>query len=340
MDKPKTTPKDFFLWAGVVAALYVSVFNYIALVWDYINYAFPTPTTATYYVDPYQNGISWEMATLIVLSPVCFGLLLLIRRDIVRDPVRRELWVRRWALFLTLFIAGATAVVDLIYVLYAFLNGTDVTAQFLLKALVVLLVAAMVFMHFIADLWNYWEQYPRRNRSVVVAVGALVLVTIVAGFFIVGTPQQARTYRQDAQRVSDLQTIQYQITNYWQHTQTLPTTLAEVRDPLSGVTIPVDPATGAPYVYQAMGATSFKICATFGAVSQQGQTYPNSPYSLQSAPIAQPTATVPAEPAGLGGGAELTDTWQHAAGEVCFARTINPKLYPPITTQAAMPAGK
>ncbi len=334
MEITKTTPKDFFLWVGAVVTLYVGIGNYIGLLWDYINYTFPSNTLSYNSGDLYQGSISWEMAALIVLTPVCFGLLWLIRRDIARDASRREVWVRRWALYLTLFLAGATAVIDLVYVLYAFLNGSDITAQFLLKALVVLLIAAIVFMHFIADLWNYWEQYPRRNHYIVAGTAVLVLATIIAGFFIVGTPWQARVYRQDTQRVSDLQTLQYQITNYWQHTQALPTTLANVRDPLSGVTIPVDPATGAQYVYQATAATTFKLCATFGAESQGNQSN-----NYAGGVITQQAATSPAEPTGLGGSG-VSDNWQHTAGQVCFTRTINPKLYPPITSQAVTPVGK
>jgi hypothetical protein len=209
MDKAKATPKDFFLWVGAMAALYVGVFNYIALLWDYINYALPNPLLNNNYSysDPYQAGISWEMASLIVLTPTFLGLMWLVRKDIIKDPSRSEVWVRRWALFLTLFAAGATVVGDLIYILYTFLNGSDMTTAFLLKALVVLLVAAVGFMHFLADLWGYWAQYPARNRYVAIGTFVLVAISIVSGFFIVGTPGQARLYRFDEQKINDLGTI-------------------------------------------------------------------------------------------------------------------------------------
>ena len=82
--------------------------------------------------------------------------------------------------------------------------------------LIVLFVAAVAFMHFIADLWGYWEQYPERKRSVGIAVAVLAVATIVAGFFIIGTPAQARAYQFDEQKISDLQTIQSDIVSYWQ----------------------------------------------------------------------------------------------------------------------------
>lgn len=315
MDKPKTTPKDFFLWAGAMLALYVGVFNFIALLWNYVNYAFPDPLAySSFYVDPYQSGISWEMASLIVLVPLFLMLMYFIHRDIKRDPTRREVWVRRWALYLTLFVAGVTVAVDLIYVLYAFLNGSDITAHFLLKALIVLLVAAAGFMHFIADLWGYWEQFPERNRRVAWGVGILVALSILAGFLIVGTPSQARAYRFDAQRVSDLQQIQSDILSYWQRTGKMPQNLSALNDPLSNTTVPQDPQTAAPYTYGLMGATSFQLCAVFGSDSR-------------GIP-AQASYAVPS-PAG-GGYSPTDDNWQHGAGKECFLRTIDPALYPPV----------
>lgn len=314
MDKPKTTPKDFFLWAGAMVALYVAVFNYIALLWDYINYTFPDPLSY-YSGDPYQSGISWEMASLIVLSPLFLLIMWYIHRSIRADATRAEIWVRRWALYLTLFVAGVSIAVDLIYVLYAFLNGTDLTARFLLKALVVLMVAVIGFMHFIADLWGYWEQYPARNRMVAWATGVLVIVTVIAGFFIVGTPAQARLYRYDDQKVNDLQSIQYQVVNYWQSKQKLPIALADLNDPLSNYTVPSDPQAEDSYTYKATGALSFQLCATFNAASHG------------TASVSDRTAPIPAGMSGKG----ISENWQHETGTICFDRTIDPERYPPFS---------
>src|SRR3989344_4396636 len=210
MDKSKTTPKDFFLWAGAMVALYTSVFAFIALLFSYINYSFPDPL-AYLSADPYQGGIAYEMALFIVLAPICIFLMRLIHRDIERDHSRGEIWVRRWALYLVLFVAGAAVVGDLVTVLYTFLAGEELTVRFLLKVLVVLLVAGAGFMHFFADLRGYWEANQVKPKMVSIGVLVLGIVAIIAGFFIVGTPQQARIYRFDTQKVNDLQNIQSQI---------------------------------------------------------------------------------------------------------------------------------
>jgi hypothetical protein len=291
-------------------ALYWSVISFISLVFEYINYAFPNPLV---YLppDPYQSGISYEMASLIILLPLALLLLHLIRKDMVKDSSRKEIWVRRWALIFTLFIAGVSIAIDLVTLLTTFLSGQELAVGFLLKVLIVILVAAGVFMHFIADLWGYWEQFPSRRNSVVIGVGFLALATIVSGFFIVGTPAQARLARFDAQKVSDLQEIQTRVTSYYQAKQKLPATLADLSDALTYGLLPVDPQPTDAYSYQATGAVSFKVCATFNSLSRGTDT-------MQSVPVM---------PGGVQGRA---DNWSHGTGTVCFNRAIDPSFYPPL----------
>src|SRR3990167_3082505 len=304
MDKPKVTPKDFFLWAGVMVSLYGGVVAYITLVFDYINHAFPNPVTNAYYPGAYSASISYESATLIVLTPVLLVLMRLIRRSIAEDPSRREIWIRRWALFLTLFLAGATMVVDLIILVHTYLQGEDLTAGFLLKVLTVFLVAGLGFMHFMADIRGYWEKEPARAKMINLAVGVLVLVTIIAGFFIIGTPQQIRKEKQDMIRVQDLQNIQWQVVNFWQQKEKLPVSLAEMNDPLSGAQIPVDPQTKQPYEFKATGPRAFQLCATFAGPGD----------SIQSGRPPKVIMAVPAEP--MMDGDPMADNWSHAAGRV------------------------
>lgn len=314
MDKPKTTPKDFFLWLGAIVTFYWSVVAGILLIFDYINYSFPNPL-AYLPSNPYQSGISYEMASVIVLLPLSLLLFWLIHRDATRDPSKNEIWVQRWGLLLTLFIAGAAIAGDLITLLTTFLNGKEITLAFSLKIIVVLLIAADVFLHFSAELRGYWDKFPVRRRVVTIGVAVAALAVIIAGFFIVGTPGQARAARFDMQKVSDLQSIQYQIVNYWQAKQHLPNALADLNNPISGFTVPTDPQTGAPYEYAVKWARGFELCATFNAPDRAGQNR----YAVPALPT--PAGDKPNT---------VHENWQHGAGRVCFDRSIDPELYPPL----------
>jgi hypothetical protein len=261
------------------------------------------------------------MASIIVLFPLFLALMWVIRRDISRDSSRANVWIRRWAIIFTLFVAGATVAIDLITLLTTFLSGDTITLAFILKVLVVLLVASTAFMHFVADLWGYWTQFPARRNYVGIAVSALAILTILGGFFIVGTPQQARLQRFDTQKVNDLANIQNQVVSYWQYKQKLPSNSNELNNLFSGFSVPVDPQTSQPYEYRVTndgknGTPSFELCANFNAPNYGQRT----------------NYTIP-EPIGLKGSGQ-NENWQHAAGRVCFDRTIDTALYPPVTTPA------
>ncbi len=295
------------MWAGAMVALYASIFAFLTLLFEYINHTFRDTALQPWY-DPYAGGVAYAMASLIVLAPVFLMLMRVIRRSIVTDPSRSEVWVRRWALFLTVFLAGATIVVDLIVLLNTFLSGGELTVAFLLKVLVVLLVAGAGFMHFLADLWGYWEKNPHYAKYINWATGLLVVLTIGAGFLIIGTPQNQRALRIDQQRLYDLQSLQSQIVNIYQQKVKLPATLAELNDPLSYYTVPVDPESKQPYAYSVKGPLQFELCADFktaGGGDQYGRSM--------------------AMPAEYG----MNDKWEHGPERTCFTRTIDPDLYPP-----------
>jgi hypothetical protein len=309
MDRPKVTPKDFFLWAGSMVALYWSIYAFIAIIFSYLDYVFPD--TITYYLsDPYASGVSYSMASLIILVPAFLGLMHVIRTSIVADNTRAEIWVRRWALYLTLFIAGITIVGDLVTLLTYFFEG-DITVRFLLKVAVVLLVSGAGFLHFLADLRGFWVANPHQARVVGWATGVLVVLTIGVGFLVIGSPWQARAYRYDTERINHLQSIQAEIINYWRSKETLPKQLSDLNNSLSAFYLPLDPKTNFAYEYRALGALSFELCATFAAETQFGAM------EHRSQPVKYP---------GVPGG---TDNWHHAEGRTCFTRAIDRDLYPP-----------
>lgn len=294
--KPKVGPKDFFLWLGATVALYTSVFAFLTLTFEYINNAFPDALSYSY--DPYSGAIKFAIATLVVAFPLFLVLMRLIRKDIAHTPEKSDMWVRRWAIYLTIFIAGFTIATDLVTLIYYFLDG-EVTMRFLLKVLMVLLVAGAGLMHFLADIWGYWIKFPERAMYIGWAVPALIVGTVVSGFLIIGSPMDARLYKFDEQKMYDLQNIQSQIIYQYQSKGALPETLAELSNPLSGYAVPV-PSDGTQYEYRLGDADSFELCATFSKPSRQVASAPRG----------------------------TNDFWEHDAGVQCFARTIDHELYP------------
>ncbi|MDO8470236.1 MAG: hypothetical protein Q7S84_04475 [bacterium] len=154
----------------------------------------------------------------------------------------------------------------------------------------------------------------------VYAVIGLVAAVVIVGIVLVGSPGNERAQQFDIRRVNDLQQIQSQAVDYWQRTGKLPATLGEYAVDYRPLT---DPETNALYEYRVTASTTFEVCATFFTEASDAVT---SGYTSRkpSAPISA-DVTRPA-PVPVGGGG---DTWNHPAGRFCFARAINPTLYPP-----------
>ncbi len=308
----KFSPKDFFLYLGLVASLYVSVGSILVLLFNYVDALFPDALQGKY--NSFSGPIRFAMSALIVAFPLLVVFTRVMNGRIREEASRMNLTIRKWLLFLTLFVAGAVIAGDLIALVNTFLGG-ELTARFLLKVLAVLVVFGSVFAYYLKDLRGYWREHEAISKYVGWVGGAVMLAIIVSGFFIIGSPWAQRLARFDDRKVSDLQTIQWQIVNYWQQKGKIPVALSELEDPISGFRAPKDPETGTPYGYTVLEADAFELCATFSTATSLA----NGKGASVPARTAYP---MPVD------GFSVNENWAHDAGDVCFTRTIDPDLYP------------
>lgn len=315
---PKITPKDFFLQIGIIITLYVSAVSLIALLFQVINIAFPDALEFSYYsysYDPYSAGIRSAIASLIIIFPIFLFLSWLSQRDLLKFPEKRSLGIRRWLVYLTLFAAGAAIATDLVVLVNSFLGG-EITTRFILKVLVVLVTTGLIFGYYVWDLRRQWDMktsIPMFFRGLAILI---VIASLVTGFVIMGSPLTQRDFRLDEQKIYDLQSVQWQIINFWQQKEKLPGQLSELQDPISGFIIPVDAETGQSYEYRPLGANSFELCATFN------QKSPKNYYQGDSSIPVDTSYTIE-------GMSRQQGNWYHDEGRVCFNRTIDPDLYRP-----------
>lgn len=303
--KVSTTPKDFFLYCGMVVALYVSAVSLIMLWFEYINRLVPSALDA--YVDPYSGAIRWSMALLIIIFPLFIVLTRMVNQGVRRSPEKKDIWIRRWLIYLTLFVAGATVAIDLVALVNTFLGG-EITARFVGKVVVVLIVALVVFGYYLLSIRGYWNTREGKSKLVGWIAGIIILGSIIAGFAIIGSPVAQRNLRLDQERVYDLQAIQREVVAYWQDTGTVPEALDVLADPLRGFTVPLDPMTEEPYGYSVTGTLSFELCGTFAreVTLAEAKQAPRTYYDEFGFDV----------------------NWSHGVGEVCFERTIDPERFP------------
>ena len=102
-----------------------------------------------------------------------------------------------------------------------------------------------------------------RNRLAATLSSGIVLVSLLAGLVILGSPSQERARRIDEQRLADLQQLSRAINAYFSAVERLPNRLEEIIDGRRVSNIPVDPESAEAYPYQVLGTERYRLCATF-----------------------------------------------------------------------------
>jgi hypothetical protein len=302
----KETAKDAFLHLLAAATIYLSVIGFIMLWWQIINFLIPDK------LNPMGVGSGTYMALirgisiLAVAFPVHVLVSWILGKDMKANPAKREVGVRKWLWYITLFVAAITMIVDTVILMYSFLQG-DLTMRSFLKMLVILAVTATVFGYYLWDLKKK-DKASDVPKMIVWIVGAVMVAGIIFGFVLFGSPVRQRDLRFDEQRVSELQQIQNDAANYWQQKKVLPKDLTELS--AIGYAMPKDPDTGKQYEYTITGEFSFKLCADFKTVLSEKTVSENTPYYYTQAGLKT-----------------LPQYWVHGAERTCFDTTIDPDYF-------------
>lgn len=244
-------------------------------------------------------------------------------------------------LYLILFLSSIVIIADLVTLVKYFVAG-EITIRFILKVAITLIIALLVGLYYILELKKRKNLY--KMGIIFGSVGLVLFLTaIIWSFMVMGSPAKQRLLRLDDRRIQDLQNIQWQVINYWQRKEKLPDDLKDLKDPLSGYSLPVDPdfEKGKVYEYYRSEPTKnlkFELCATFSLSMPKGwQEYQNyygkggiMPMATEDMAISETTSNM-IYPYPVPGG--TNESWDHEVGRTCFERTIDPELYPPFKNQ-------
>lgn len=309
-----SSPRDAYLHLLGTLTLFISVISVLTVIFQYINLLLPDPLS--FFRQGVLETIRGASSSLIVGFPIFIWVSSILQQDVVHDPAKRQLGIRKWLTYFTLLVAAIAMIIYLIMLVNGFYGG-ELSLSFGLKVVSVLIIAGVVFGYYLWDLRETGAP-GALPKQVATSSALFVIALLIAGLFIAGTPAQQRRVRFDTQRDNDLQSIQGQIVQFWIDKGALPTSLTQLTDSISGFVAPADPETKRAYEYRVLGAFSFELCATFGA---EGDTNTNLGLSA-------PIKSAPIDPAsGLPVSTDLEGSWKHAAGRVCFKRTIDPERY-------------
>ena len=299
--RPGTTPKDLFLNLGAIVAMYTVVVSLLRLLFSVINSAYPQISTEYYFGG--SQSISWPVSILIIFFPIFVFLMRVLEKGYVTEPEKKNIGIRKWLTYITLFVAGLSLAGDFVTILYYFIDGQELTIGFVLKVVAVFAVSFGVFYYYISDIKG--KLTANSQKIWLIVSMAVILGSIAWGFSVLGSPRTQKLYKYDSAKVSDVQNIDQQIVSYWQMKGVLPASLSDLTTGGNYFSVPLDQQTKKSYEYVRGGDKNYSLCAEFNKTSNDTNT--SKRYSA---------------PYPYGGG-----TWTHPEGRYCFDRTIDKNLY-------------
>ncbi len=148
----KASPKDVFLHLLGIITLYASAISFIFLVFEYINIWLPDPLAGNSFAPDFSyNSIRWYISVLIIVFPVYVLVSWFLNMSYDKFPEKRDLRIRKWLIYFTLFLASIIIIGDLVTLIYNLLGG-ELTQRFLLKIVTVFFVAGSIFGYYLADI--------------------------------------------------------------------------------------------------------------------------------------------------------------------------------------------
>lgn len=144
--------RDAFVYLVLFATLYYTAFHLGSLLFDLVNVAFPDPAAGRGYAFS-GSSMRWSVASLLIAFPVFAFMAHRISRDVERNPIKRLSPVRRWLTYLTLYLAAIALICDFTTLIYNLLGG-EIGVRFVLKVLVVAVIAGSIFGWYLRDLRN------------------------------------------------------------------------------------------------------------------------------------------------------------------------------------------
>lgn len=142
--------REAFLYLVMFSTLYYSAFNLGDLLFTFINQAFADPA-ANYYMRNFADAVRWPTSALIIGFPLFLFTARYIGGEVTQNPIKRLSGVRRWLTYITLFIATTLLIGDTTSLVYHLLGG-EITIRFMLKSLVVGVIAGTIFGYYLWDL--------------------------------------------------------------------------------------------------------------------------------------------------------------------------------------------
>lgn len=285
----------FFLYLISFFALGFSVSGVISIIYAFIEKFIKDVAEYSYYSYGYGESIvKYGISSILAAGTVYIIIMWYISKLLYKGSIPENSKARKWLTYIVMFFAAATILGDLVTIFYNFLGG-EMASKFFLKALIVLIIAGAIFGFYFWDMKKrdiMGKKYKINSIAGIILI-SVFLILIIAPFFSISNPFEARKQNIDDATVSRLTRIDNSIKNFYQENNRLPSYLSDLKSSESYYVLKDDDIKDIGYKIK--NKTGYELCTNFLADSKEDIYYYNK-------------------------------EWQHKKGSKCFSKEVTEKI--------------
>jgi hypothetical protein len=263
MERQQSAKFAFYYMLSLVALIITAV-SVVTIGFQLINKHIPDMLNqfSGVYND---NALKTAISALVIAAPIFYIMMWLIQKNLFAGALDKEAGVRKWLTYFIMLVAAVVMIVWLIMTINSFLDG-ELTAKFILKALTAIFISAIIF-----TFYFYEIRRPAVNQKSRVIMAffygslAIVLIAFVVAVFNVESPTEARNRKLDDAILSEFDTIDSAINQYYNDKKKMPEALDQLKEDFNYITDDTltDAVTGKKYDYKVVADKKYELCAIF-----------------------------------------------------------------------------
>jgi len=262
MSQNSNNAKHVFFYLISFFTLCFTAIGIGQVIFQLINFTITESTPS--YSGEFQNDIlRFAISALIIAAPIYYFATRKINSELAKKSLDPDAAIRKWLIYLAIFITSAVMIGDLIFTLNSFLAG-EITLKFFLKALTILTISGSFSSYYFLDLKRKDLKRGLRMKIFGGAFIIVILACLTISFSMIDSPKKAREIREDRERISELQQINYSIGDFLRNEKKLPQNLDELVSEFSlREASLLDPVSEKKYEFEIIGSKKYKLCAEF-----------------------------------------------------------------------------
>jgi hypothetical protein len=210
-----------------------------------------------------MQALKTAFSTLLISTPIYYICSHLLFKNIKKQELSLESSLRKWLIYLILFVTSIVMLVWLVSILNSFLNG-EMTIKFILKALTALVISAMIFSYY---LYNIKQKTVKKRDKIklIFFIVSLLLVVFALTLAIVHmeSPQTTRDKKADENTLRNFDTINMNVNMYYNNNEELPESLEQLKGDSNLNSYPNNSISLKDIEYNKLSETEYELCADF-----------------------------------------------------------------------------